>query len=120
MAGALLVTACSWGPLRDLQDFFLPGRGAPTLQTALRQYEAGSYTEAMGNLQSAMALGLSKPDRVRAHKHLAFIHCVADRVPACREEFRKALAIDAKLELPPEEAGHPVWGPVFRSLKSSR
>jgi hypothetical protein len=41
-------------------------------------------------------------------------------VAACREEFRKALTMDPSLELSPAEAGHPVWGPVFRSLKGKK
>jgi hypothetical protein len=57
---------------------------------------------------------------VKAHKYLAFIHCVSDRAAACRDEFRKALAIDSKLNLTAAEAGHPTWGPVFRSVKAGR
>ena len=57
---------------------------------------------------------------MNAHKHLAFINCVSGRTSACREEFRKALAIEPGLDLPPAEAGHPTWGPVFRSVKAGR
>ena len=53
-----------------------------------------------------------------AHKHLAFIHCAANRQKLCRDEFRKALAADPTLELEPAEAGHPVWGPIFKSVKA--
>ena len=53
-------------------------------------------------------------ERANAHKHLAFIHCASNREQQCRDEFRKALAVDPALELAPEEAGHPVWGPIFR------
>jgi len=28
--------------------------------------------------------------------------------------------VDPGLELAPAEAGHPVWGPIFRSLKAGR
>ena len=38
----------------------------------------------------------------------------------CREEFRKALDIDPSFELSEDEAGHPVWGSVFRGLKSRK
>ena len=50
----------------------------------------------------------------------AFIHCAAGRQAQCREEFRRALEIDPQLELTPAEAGHPGWGPVFRSVKAAR
>jgi len=28
--------------------------------------------------------------------------------------------VDPPLDLAPAEAGHPVWGPIFRSLKSAK
>jgi hypothetical protein len=56
-------------------------------------------------------------DKVAAHKYLAFIHCAQAREASCRNEFRKALALDPDLELTPAESGHPMWGPVFKSLK---
>ena len=59
-------------------------------------------------------------DKVTAHKHLAFINCSQNRTGPCRDEFRKALAIDPSMELAPAEAGHPTWGPIFRSLKAGR
>ncbi|MDA1107929.1 MAG: TssQ family T6SS-associated lipoprotein [Proteobacteria bacterium] len=54
---------------------------------------------------------------MKAHKYLAFIHCASSREKRCREEFAKALEINPKLELEPAEAGHPIWGRVFRSAK---
>ena len=42
------------------------------------------------------------------------------RVAACHEEFRKALRLDPGLELGAAEAGHPIWGPVFRAAKAGR
>jgi len=48
------------------------------------------------------------------------MHCVSGRTAACREEFRKALTMDPDVELSPAEAGHPTWGPVFRSVKAGR
>jgi hypothetical protein len=36
----------------------------------------------------------------------------------CYESFRRALALNPKFELTAAEAGHPVWGPVFRSAKA--
>ena len=67
-----------------------------------------------------LATGLNRSEQVTAHKYLAFIHCTSGREKQCRDEFRKVLDIDPALELEPAEAGHPVWGPVFRSVKARR
>jgi hypothetical protein len=90
------------------------------LKTGLAQYADGKYVEAAKELQSALDLGLSEADQIKAHKHLAFIHCVSGRKPACRSEFLKALDINPNLELEPAEAGHPLWGPVFKAAKASK
>jgi Tfp pilus assembly protein PilF len=124
LAAALLGAGCQSEPFRnlqaDLRSLFGSSKGAPALAAGLRQYEDGNYAEAAKLLQSALGQGLSSAERVRAHKHLAFIHCVSGRTAACREEFRKALSIDPQMELAPAEAGHPTWGPVFRAVKAGR
>ena len=103
-----------WGPI------FRSLSGPGALSAGLKQYETGDYEESAKSLQGALELGVPEKQRVNAHKHLAFIHCSANRVGQCRDEFRKALAIDPALELDAAEAGHPVWGPMFRSLKPAR
>src|SRR5436190_1170995 len=113
---AVGLPACSSAPLRELIQ---PSKGAATLATGVRQYDDGEYPEAARNIQAAIDLGLSDRDSARAHKNLAFIHCASARERACREEFSKALSIDPGLQLTPAEAGHPVWGPIFASLKAS-
>ena len=95
-------------------------KAEPPLQTGLRQYEDGDYDESAKNLQVAIEQGVATKERANAHKHLAFIHCASNRERQCREEFRKALTVDPSLELAPAEAGHPVWGPIFRSVKAGR
>jgi Tfp pilus assembly protein PilF len=92
----------------------------PALQTALRLYEDGAYAESAKTLQAAIDQGLAAKDRARAHKYLAFIHCASSREQLCRDEFRKALADDPALDLAPAEAGHPIWGPIFRAVKAGR
>jgi Tfp pilus assembly protein PilF len=92
----------------------------PLLQAGVRLYEDGDYAESARSLQTAIDHGLPSPQRARAHKYLAFIHCVSNREQLCREEFRKALAEDPTLELAPAEAGHPIWGPIFRAVKAGR
>lgn len=103
-----------WGPI------FRSMSGPGALSAAIKQYENGDYEESAKNLQGAIDLGVPEKLRASAHKHLAFIHCSSNRVGQCRDEFRKALAVDPALELGPAEAGHPVWGPIFRSLKAGK
>jgi Tfp pilus assembly protein PilF len=89
------------------------------LSKGVENYEEGNYyasVEALNNvLQTKLA---DKDDKVSAYKYLAFIHCVSGREKMCFESFRKALALNPSFELTPAEAGHPVWGPVFRSAKA--
>src|SRR5260370_19159878 len=104
--------------LAGCASLFQAGKGTAMLGTGLRQYEEGEYVRSAKNLQGALDQGLSDAESARAHKHLAFIHCASAREHACHDEFRKALALAPSLELAPAEAGHPLWGPVFRSLKA--
>lgn len=94
--------------------------GTTALGAGLKQYEEGFYEESAKNLQEAIDLGVPDRQRANAHKHLAFIHCSSSRERECRDEFRKALAADPAFELAPAESGHPVWGPIFRSLKAGK
>jgi Tfp pilus assembly protein PilF len=85
----------------------------------VRNYEDANYKDAAKEFQSALDTGLAKKgDQVQAHKYLAFIACISGRNKVCRDEFKKALDIDPSFDLAPAEAGHPKWGPVFRSVKA--
>src|SRR5882672_82277 len=96
-------------------------KGEDELAFGVRAYEDGEIAYSAKLLQASLDQGLrSTSDRVRAHKYLAFIHCASNRVPQCRDEFRKALDLDPSFDLRENEAGHPVWGPVFRSVKTAR
>lgn len=89
------------------------------LRRAQQHYDDGEYKEAARQFQRALEQGLASPaDQASAHKHLAFMACVARRTPVCRAEFRMAFEADAAFDLTPAEAGHPMWGPVFRSVKA--
>lgn len=91
------------------------------LNNGVASYENGAYKVAARQLQSALALGLNDgASQARAHKYLAFMHCVGGRQQQCREEFSKAFAADPSFDLSPAEAGHPTWGPIFRKLKAAR
>ena len=120
---ATLLASCSSGPVRSVQTtvqgLFQP-KAEQQLAAGLKLYEDGKYPESARSLQAALDQGLAAADQVKARKHLAFMHCIAGRGAQCRDEFRKALEVDPGLELTPAEAGHPGWGPVFRSVKSRR
>ena len=120
LAASAVLAGCGTEPVRELEALFKSNRGEPALATGLKQYEDGRYADSMKSLQSAIDQGLNERDRIKAHKHVAFIHCASNRERACRDEFRRALRIDPAMELAPAEAGHPIWGPVFRSIKAGR
>ncbi len=90
------------------------------LQAGIEAYDNGRHRDASKLLRAALASGLATSEQVEAYKYLAFIECSANRRTPCREHFRRALALDPTLELQPAEAGHPVWGPIFRSLKQQK
>jgi len=114
------LAGCETEPVREVQKLFQPTKAQQTLSAGLKRYEDGEYGQSLTTLQSAIQQGLPERDRVNAYKHSAFIYCVSSRERQCREEFKKALAIDPGLDLAPEEADHPMWGRVFRSVKAGR
>lgn len=89
------------------------------LAKGVKNYENGEYKTAAINLQNALSGGLaSTADQITAHKFLAFIYCVSKERMACRGEFKEILTLNIKFELTPAEAGHPIWGPVFREVRA--
>lgn len=89
------------------------------LNKGVENYEEGNYIASMEALNNVLQTKLAdKDDKVSAYKYLAFIHCVSGREKMCFDAFRSALAINSHFELTPAEAGHPIWGPVFRSAKA--
>jgi Tfp pilus assembly protein PilF len=95
-------------------------KGQPALDAGAKAFEDGEYREAQKQLQTSLDAGLGKSNQARAHKYLAFIYCVTDRMQQCRSEFGKALDADPSFELRDDEVGHPVWGPAFRAVKAGR
>lgn len=97
-----------------------PSKAQQELAAGVASYEDGAYKQATKQLQTSLALGLeSGAEQAKAHKYLAFMHCVGKRQTQCRDEFSKAMAADPAFDLSPAEAGHPTWGPVFRKLKAA-
>jgi tetratricopeptide (TPR) repeat protein len=91
-------------------------KGTPDLVAGIKAYDDGKYPESAKTLRTALPR-LNNFDQVQAYKYLAFIECSLGRKSLCRSEFAKALKIDPSFELEPSEAGHPLWGPVFRGVK---
>lgn len=113
------VSGCASDPIKELQRVF-KGEGEPQLQAGIKDYEDGRYKQASKHFEAALSAGLNRSGQVTAHKYLAFIHCVSRRERQCRGHFASALELDPAFELGPAEAGHPMWGPVFRSVKARR
>lgn len=89
------------------------------LLDGMRAYEDGQYAQAEALLRRALASGLaSGRDRANAHKLLAFITCTSERPVDCAAEFSAARKADPAFQLSRSEAGHPLWGPVFRRLST--
>ena len=88
------------------------------LLAGMRAYDDAQYPNAEQHLTQALKVGLASPrDRAMAHKLLAFIDCTSDRIAACEAEFRAARAADPAFALTKSEAGHPLWGPVYRRVR---
>lgn len=123
---ALFVTACAVPRVAPekkpepppITENMLRERAREQLATGQKQYAAGEYDNAVKSFNGALEHGLlSKSEQSTARKYLAFIACVSNREAQCRDEFRRALEIDNAFDLSPAEAGHPGWGPVYRSVK---
>lgn len=94
--------------------------GGPALARGMASYEEGNYGDAAGQLKLALEQKLSPPEQMLARKHLAFAYCVSGKDRLCADEFKKLLDISPSFDLDPAEAGHPIWGPVFRRVKAKK
>ena len=94
-------------------------RAREQLALGVKQYESGEFDNAVKSLSASLEHGLlPKQDQSRARKYLAFSHCVSNREQQCRDEFRRAFEINPDFSLTPAEDGHPIWGPVYRSVRT--
>lgn len=86
----------------------------------LAQYDASRFERALADFNQALASGkLGTANTLNARKHMAFIYCVSHRQLQCREQFQTMLQLDPEFDLAPNEASHPLWGPVWASLKGA-
>ena len=91
--------------------------GERALIEGIRAYDEGQYAQAEAALRKALAATLaSTRDRASAHKLLAFITCTSNRLLECEAAFRAAKSADPGFVLNRSEAGHPLWGPVYRKV----
>ena len=120
LAGSLLLSGCASQTARDIGiDKLAPRKAEQSLNSGVRQYEDGELNSAQKSLQDALTLGLTfDTDKVTAHKYLAFIHCASNQEKLCRDEFRRAFEVDPTFKLERAEIGHPLWGPVYNSVRA--
>jgi hypothetical protein len=103
----------------QITEDVLRTRAQEALAAGVKQYDTGDYENAEKNLLTSLDHGLlSKADQSRARKVLAFIYCTSNREKLCRDEFRKAFEINPEFALTPAEDGHPIWGPVYRDVRT--
>jgi hypothetical protein len=112
-----LIAGCVQAPPLGLLD--VSSRPAErALLAGLKAYDDAQYDSADRLFREALAAGLVSPrDRAEAHKRLAFIQCAASRLGECETEFKLARQADRSFALDKSEAGHPVWGPVYKKLQ---
>src|SRR4051812_20893124 len=127
LACVLVAAGCAQLPRQDapkpaapqITEEELRQRAQEQLAQGVKQYESGEFDSAVKSLNASLDHGLlSKLDQSRARKFLAFSHCVSGREQQCRDEFRKAFEINPEFSLTPAEDGHPIWGPVYRSVRT--
>jgi hypothetical protein len=93
--------------------------GGAVFSDGITYYEEGKYALAEKNLKDSLTLGLANTgDKVTAHKYLAFLYCVSSRKTLCKEEFKKTFELDPGFTLSTAEAGHPIWGKIYRQVKN--
>ncbi len=121
VVGMLICVGCA-GTSSNLQENDPPpNEGEQKLYAGIKSYEEGNYKDSVKLLQEALTEGLSDTeDQVEAHKYLAFIHCVSGRRKECTNEFKIVLELDPNFELQAAEVGHPLWGPVYNSVKGEK
>lgn len=125
-----------WGPIfrltRTESELRRTGRALPALvakamspgerllQEGLKTYEDAEYNKAIKSFQDALKEALTDANQMTAHKFMAFSYCLTNRTTLCRAEFESIFKIDANFDLLPAEAGHPSWGPSFRTVKAKQ
>ena len=91
------------------------------LNNGISLYNDGSYNAAIKRLTNATEIwSADKRIQTEALKYMAFSYCVSSRKKQCKQQFKKALALDPTFALAQGEQGHPLWGPVFAQAKQGK
>ncbi len=89
------------------------------LEIGVKEYEEGNYVTSTNALESVLASeAASSNQKIRANKYMAFISCISSHERSCSDYFKNILVINPDFNLSVAEAGHPIWGPVFKNVKS--
>ena len=89
------------------------------LEIAVKEYEDGNYVTSTNALEVVLATKTaSRAQKIRANKYMAFISCISSHEKSCREYFKNILEINPDFNLSAAESGHPIWGPIFQSVKA--
>lgn len=118
VATSVFLAACAEVPPAPVGLTDIAERPAEkALLSGIRAYDDGQYAEAEKQLGVALKTNLaSAKDRAAAHKYLAFIYCTSNRPSECAAAFRAARQADPTFALTKSEAGHPLWGPVYKRV----
>ncbi|MDM9561934.1 MULTISPECIES: TssQ family T6SS-associated lipoprotein [Bordetella] len=101
----------------------LEGPPSQAAQDALaevkQQYAAGQYGSVIRTVATSGDIAAApKSLRIEAYKLQAFSYCVRNYAQLCEDTFVRILQLDSAFVLAPNEAGHPQWGPVFKSAQA--
>jgi tetratricopeptide (TPR) repeat protein len=98
----------------------IPTPGEKALAEAMKAYDEADYPKAIKLLQDTLKENLTPVERIKTLKFTAFSYCLTNRLTLCRAEFEKILQIEPNFDLETAEAGHPSWGPPFKTVKAKQ
>ncbi len=98
----------------------MPTPGEKVFAEAMKSYEGADYHKAIKLFQESLKETLAPAEQVQALKFMAFSYCLTNRLTSCRAEFERILQLNPAFELDAAEAGHPSWGPPFRTVKAKQ
>ncbi|HVL56890.1 MAG TPA: TssQ family T6SS-associated lipoprotein [Burkholderiaceae bacterium] len=123
VAAIAFASAAGCASLQEIEGlpFSQPSAAEPgrqQLAEAVALYDAGDFHGTIRKLETSREIWTAPvPVRTAAYKQLAFAQCAVGRRTLCRRAFDNLLVLDPKFELSALEAGHPIWGPVFRQAQ---
>lgn len=94
--------------------------GTLALAEGVDLYNQGQFQAAIRKLQDTPEIWTNSASaQVEAYKYLAFSQCVTRQTTQCRQSFERLLNLSPSFELSRAEAGHPTWGPVFKTAQQA-